>query len=80
MLLILPDASRSASLAIRMSEPAPLIGLCADCAHSRRVTTRRGSVFWLCRRSEEDPRFAKYPSLPVLSCAGYVPGPEPERD
>jgi GrpB-like predicted nucleotidyltransferase (UPF0157 family) len=46
-------------------------GLCADCLHSRRVQSARGSVFVLCQLSSNDPSFAKYPPLPVLSCGGY---------
>jgi hypothetical protein len=37
------------------------------------VETRRGSTFVLCRRSEGDPRFARYPALPMLACAGFEP-------
>jgi hypothetical protein len=33
----------------------------------------RGSVFYLCQLSASDARFAKYPRLPVLECAGYQP-------
>jgi GrpB-like predicted nucleotidyltransferase (UPF0157 family) len=46
-------------------------GLCALCVHARRIESDRGSVFILCQLSASDPRFAKYPRLPVLSCAGY---------
>jgi hypothetical protein len=49
------------------SEP----GLCADCVHARRVESRKGSIFWLCRKSETDSRFPRYPALPVLECLGY---------
>lgn len=48
-------------------------GLCADCAQVRVITNRNGSRFYLCDRSREDPRFPRYPRLPVLRCAGYVP-------
>ena len=48
-------------------------GLCADCRHSERVSSSRGSTFYLCRLSIADPRFAKYPRLPVLSCPGFEP-------
>jgi hypothetical protein len=48
-------------------------GLCADCVNARRVESSRGSVFLLCELSRSDPRFAKYPRLPVLSCSGYTP-------
>jgi hypothetical protein len=37
------------------------------------VESARGSTFYLCRLSFSDPRFARYPPLPVLSCAGFVP-------
>ncbi|HTC77681.1 MAG TPA: hypothetical protein VK657_03650 [Terriglobales bacterium] len=47
------------------------VGLCASCRHSRQMTSDRGSVFWFCELSATDPRFPKYPRLPVLSCAGY---------
>ncbi|HKZ08466.1 MAG TPA: hypothetical protein VJU81_23570 [Methylomirabilota bacterium] len=46
-------------------------GLCATCVHARRVESDRGSLFIRCALSETDPRFAKYPRLPVRECAGY---------
>lgn len=46
-------------------------GLCASCQHARRVESVRGSRFLLCARSVDDPRFAKYPRLPVVRCAGH---------
>jgi len=54
---------------------APLVGLCAACIHARRVESVRGSVFLLCERSRDDPRFPRYPRLPVLACAGFEPSP-----
>ena len=48
------------------------VGLCADCAHAKRIASDRESVFWMCQLSATDSRFAKYPRLPVLSCEGYV--------
>jgi hypothetical protein len=47
------------------------VGLCAECAHARVVLSGRGSSFWLCRLSEVDARFRKYPRLPVVECDGY---------
>ena len=47
------------------------IGLCATCRHARVVHSSRGGTFYLCRLAEIDPRFDKYPRLPVLRCAGY---------
>lgn len=49
------------------------VGLCADCIHSRRIKSSRGSLFLLCKLSETDPAFPKYPRVPVLSCSGYAP-------
>ena len=54
-----------------MTEP----GLCAACVHGRRIQSARGSTFWLCRRSEGDPEYPRYPRLPVLVCAGYETQP-----
>jgi hypothetical protein len=45
-------------------------GLCETCVHARVVPTPR-SEFVLCGRSADDPRYAKYPRLPVHACAGY---------
>jgi hypothetical protein len=53
----------------------PHPGLCAACAHVRRVDTRRGSRFHLCTLAGVDPRFPRYPRLPVLRCAGFRPAP-----
>jgi len=39
-------------------------GLCWRCRHCQVVDTAR-SRFYLCRRSFTDPRFRKYPVLPV---------------
>ncbi len=46
-------------------------GLCAACAHVARIRSDRGAVFYLCKLSAGDPRFPKYPRLPVRTCAGY---------
>jgi hypothetical protein len=53
---------------------APAVGLCALCVHVRVVVSGKGSRFYLCKRSEVDPRFAKYPRLPVLECIGFEKG------
>jgi len=47
------------------------VGLCADCQHARRIESDRGAVFFLCERALTDPRFQKYPRLPVVTCEGY---------
>ena len=70
-----------------MTEPP--VGLCATCRWVRIVTNRRGSVFYRCARADTDPRFVRYPPLPVLACPGYEPldsldqpaqPPEPQSD
>lgn len=56
------------------------VGLCFTCRHVKRVRSVRGSVFYLCRLSETDSRFDKYPRLPVLQCPGFEPGDEEESN
>jgi hypothetical protein len=53
--------------------PVPA-GLCARCAHLRVLASRR-SVFVRCALAETDPRFPRYPALPVTACAGYQEDP-----
>ena len=48
-------------------------GLCASCAHVRVQRNDRGSEFLRCAKAESDPRYRKYPPLPVLACAGQEP-------
>jgi len=48
-------------------------GLCASCVHRRIVTSDRGSEFVQCALSKTDPRFPRYPPLPVRACVGYRP-------
>ena len=63
-----PAADRPATPAI-----PPGAGLCATCLRARLVVSGRGSRFVLCERSRTDPRFPRYPPLPVRACAGYEP-------
>jgi hypothetical protein len=55
-------------------------GLCASCVHVQHVTSSRGSEFYLCRRSLTDPRYPRYPVLPVVQCAGYEPAAAPPTE
>ncbi len=55
-------------------------GLCTDCEHVRIVRSDRGSVFYRCALSAVDPRFPKYPRLPVLSCSGFRRASEVHTD
>jgi hypothetical protein len=45
--------------------------LCGICRHVQVITSARGSVFFLCKRSKDDLRFPKYPPQPVVVCAGH---------
>ncbi len=52
-----------------MSETA---GLCATCARATRTKHPRGGRDYVrCQLAETDPRFERYPRLPVLTCGGY---------
>ena len=55
-----------------MGVNAPAVGQCERCAHAHRVTSSRGSVFWRCRVHDEDPRWPKYPPLPVVGCPRFT--------
>jgi len=46
--------------------------LCQSCDWMREIRSAKGSRFLLCRLSQTDPRFVKYPAQPVVQCAGYV--------
>ncbi|MEA2195754.1 MAG: hypothetical protein QOG42_2468 [Solirubrobacteraceae bacterium] len=46
-------------------------GLCATCEHLRLLASRR-SVFVRCGLAAVDPRFPRYPPLPVRVCGGYL--------
>lgn len=54
-----------------MNRNDPQVGLCADCVHCRRITNARSSSFYLCQRADDDSRYRRYPSLPVLRCPGH---------
>jgi hypothetical protein len=53
-------------------------GLCATCRFARVIRNDRGSTFYLCGKSFEDPSFPKYPRLPVVACSGYERQPAAE--
>jgi hypothetical protein len=51
-------------------------GLCASCRFAEIIVSSRGSTFYLCKLSETDANFARYPVLPVRQCSGYQPEPD----
>jgi len=64
--------SGEASDRSRSHEELDTVGLCRMCGHARVIKSARGSTFFMCRLSESDPRFPRYPILPVLRCEGYA--------
>ncbi len=55
-------------------------GLCARCVHASVQGNPRGSRFWRCRLAESDPRFRRYPPLPVVRCDGFTGGRPTRRE
>lgn len=66
----MPDARDATDSRLDLLPMDP--GLCGDCVHRRVLTTER-SAFVRCELADTDPRFVRYPRLPVLRCAGYEP-------
>jgi len=64
--------ARKPSLADVKADP----GLCGTCLHLRLQASAR-SVFVRCGLAEQDPRFPRYPPLPVRACPGYRPTEAP---
>jgi hypothetical protein len=52
-----------------------LLGLCIDCLNARLIESAKGSHFLLCKLSETNSTFPKYPQLPVLRCSGFARKP-----
>lgn len=48
-----------------------MASLCSGCIHCRVVTSGTGSKFLLCKLSQQDKRFPKYPPQPVVRCDGF---------
>jgi hypothetical protein len=63
-----------------MTDPSALLppGLCSHCRHAERVRSKR-SDFVRCRLADADPRFDRYPRLPVVDCAGFVDASDADR-
>jgi len=55
----------------RKNEQVERWGLCATCVHRRVIRNDRGSEFVRCGLAATDPRFAKYPRLPMRACDGW---------
>lgn len=55
-------------------------GLCSRCTWAQVVTNARGSRFYLCRLSFTDPRFVRYPTLPVIECQGFSASEDHDKE
>jgi len=55
-------------------------GLCASCTHAKTIASSKGATFIRCELSFTDPRFARYPALPVVRCEGYAPRDDQKRE
>lgn len=49
-----------------------MLTLCGSCAYVREVVSGTGSTFLLCKLSQKDGRFSRYPPQPVVRCDGYM--------
>lgn len=49
----------------------PRWGLCATCVHAVVITSDKGSMFAQCARAKDDPRYRRYPVVPVIRCEGH---------
>lgn len=70
-----PASAEERRLVAALPVPA---GLCETCEHLRILASRR-SVFVRCGLAETDPRFPRYPALPVAKCRGYQKAAATER-
>jgi hypothetical protein len=51
----------------------PRAGLCNSCRYAEILRSPR-SVFLRCGRAADDPRYPRYPGLPVVACDGWAEG------
>ena len=56
-----------------------IAGLCGSCRHALLRPTQKDTVYLRCGLAATDPRYAKYPQLPVLRCPGHRPEGADER-
>ena len=54
--------------------------LCESCRFVRLIVSARHSRFFLCQKSHEDERYAKYPPQPVVRCAGFAKAEQQENE
>lgn len=47
-------------------------GRCRSCLYARVVPAKANDAYYFCERSVDDPRYARYPHLPMLTCDGHA--------
>jgi hypothetical protein len=47
------------------------VSLCPSCSFAREIISGKGSRFLLCKKSQTDHGFPKYPPQPVMRCRGF---------
>src|ERR1700751_688921 len=53
--------------------------LCETCSLVREIVTPKASRFLLCKLSQTDPDYPKYPPQPVVRCDGYRKKEQPRQ-
>lgn len=48
------------------------VGLCSKCLHAKELKTKNNSPIYLCKLSNKDSHFPKYPRLPIKACSGFA--------
>jgi hypothetical protein len=56
------------------------VGLCSCCEHEVLTRSAKGALFRRCGLALRDPRYPKYPRLPVWSCAGWKVRPRDDGE
>lgn len=46
------------------------VGDCFGCLSARTLATKTGAAIFQCLKAESDPRFEKFPRLPMKGCPG----------
>ena len=58
-------------LVVQAMRPDDKNSLCFSCDHGNYIVSGKDSSFLQCRKHFTDPRYPKYPLLPVFTCGGY---------
>jgi len=76
----MPPVVTAFGVTILVHMSAPDAGLCPTCRFVRLVPSVRNATYYRCGRSDDDPRYSRFPRLPVVSCPGYERRPIEPRE